>query len=150
MKVGIQTNQCYHAQVPYHGDQVDPKEEEEKWELKLWPICQTLKNELCHCRVIFCSHSPLARGPVEMGEKNYLKGCFLHCLMKLVLSIWDQQRDPDILPDESSLIFLFVLGGRPDPEYFSGHRDEKKNGARSRTFTVFMSLKYPRAVGLKV
>ena len=85
-----------------------------------------------------------------MGEKNYLKGCFLHCLMKLVLSIWEQQRDPDILPDESALILLFVLGGRPDPEYFNGHRDEKKNGARSRTFTVFMSLKYPRAVDLKV
>ena len=42
-----------------------------------------------------------------MREKNYLKGCFLHCLVKLVLSIWDQQRDPDILSEECSLILLF-------------------------------------------
>ena len=61
-----------------------------------------------------------------------------------------QLSDPDVFPEEYSLIPMFVLGGRPDPEYFNGHRDEKKNGARSRTFTVFMSLKYPRAVDLKV
>ena len=30
MKLSIQTNQCYHAQVPYHGDWVDSKEEEEE------------------------------------------------------------------------------------------------------------------------
>ena len=33
--------------------------------------------------------------------------------------------DPDVFPDEYSLILLFVLGGRQDPEYF---KDEPKRG----------------------
>lgn len=70
MKLRIQANQCEHAQVPYHGDQVDPKEEEEKWELELWLICQSPEDELGHCRVIFCSHSPVFGSPVGMGEKS--------------------------------------------------------------------------------
>ena len=39
VKLSVQTNQGYHAQVPYHGDQVDPKEEEEEGELELWSTC---------------------------------------------------------------------------------------------------------------
>ena len=39
VKLSVQTNKGYHAQVPYHGDQVDPKEEEEEGELELWSIC---------------------------------------------------------------------------------------------------------------
>ena len=33
--------------------------------------------------------------------------------------------DPDVFPDEYSLILLFVLGGRQDPEYF---KDEPTRG----------------------
>ena len=33
--------------------------------------------------------------------------------------------DPDVFPDEYSLILLFVLGGRQDPEYF---KDEPQRG----------------------
>ena len=33
--------------------------------------------------------------------------------------------DPDVFSDEYSLILLFVLGGRQDPEYF---KDEPKRG----------------------
>ena len=85
-----------------------------------------------------------------MREKNYLKGCFLHCLVKLVLSIKGQLSESGILWNELSLMLLFILGGRRDPEYFKRHRDEKENEARSRTFITFMSLKYTGAVGLKV
>ena len=84
------------------------------------------------------------------GEKNSMKGCILHCLVKLVLSIWGQLSDPGILPDEVSLILLFILGGRPDFGYFKGHGDERKKGERSEPFTIFMFLKYSREVVLKV
>ena len=64
-----------------------------------------------------------------MREKNYLKGCFLHCLVKLVLSIKGQLSESGILWNELSLMLLFILGGRRDPEYFKRHRDEKETAA---------------------
>ena len=36
-----------------------------------------------------------------------------------------QLSDPDVFPEEYSLILMFVLGGRQDPEYF---KDEPKRG----------------------
>ena len=65
----------------------------------------------------------LLGGPV-WWEKNCMNGCFLHCLVKLVLRLWASCAIL-IIPDEYSLILLFVLGGRQDPEYF---KDEPTRG----------------------
>ena len=72
--------------------------------------------------MIFCSHSPW--GTCVMREQLHER-LLLALLGEASFETLGQLCDPDVFPDEYSLILLFVLGGRQDPEYF---KDEPQRG----------------------
>ena len=73
MKVRIQSNQGYQAQVPHYSDHVETQKQEEEGDLEFWLICEACEDELYHRGGVLFSHSPLGesvRGNEELFRER--------------------------------------------------------------------------------